>query len=166
MSQFHIVLMVVGQCHWWCLNSNPGTIWICKRYNWRWRSARFSWVAEKLSIFVGTEQTAVVLYIGGFRHQSWLWLGGAENNGLHIFHCISIALYLCISSLCDLYLYVFCNCICIYIQVCVGKCICILCGCRGVRENNGPNTATQCIAKLVTVTLLLQHKPTPQTLSH
>ena len=87
------------------------TMWICKRYNWRWRSARFSWVAEKLSIFVGTEQTAVVLYIGGFRHQSWLWLGGAENNGLHIFHCISIALYLCISSLCDLYLYVFCICI-------------------------------------------------------
>lgn len=127
-------------------------MWICKRYNWRWRSARFSWVAEKLSIFVGTEQTAVVLYIGGFRHQSWLRLGGAENNGLHIFHCISIALYLCISSLCDLYLYVFCNCICIYIPICVGICICILCGCRGVRENNGPNTATQCIAKLVTVT--------------
>ena len=65
------------------------------------------------------------------------------------------------------HLYVICICIHLNIQICVDDCIydiLYLCGCGGVRENNGPKAGTHCLhcgAKLVTVTL--QHNPTLHT---
>ena len=60
----------------------------------------------------------MVVYIGA----SGTKVGGGENNGLHIFHCISVPLCLCICSRW--------NCICmwflirIYILICICICIC------------------------------------------
>ena len=145
---------------------------ICTGYNLSWGSWQISKILldrqKKGDIFGASEQKAVVVYIGGFRHQSWCWEGGGENNGVHIFHCISIALFLLICSvrnwICLRFLIVFIH---IYIEICVDICIydILYCrGCGGVRENNGPKAGTHCLhcgAKLVTVTL--QHNPTLHT---
>ena len=49
---------------------------------------------KKETFFGGSEQKVVVVYIGA----SGTKVGGGENNGLHIFHCISVPLCLCICS--------------------------------------------------------------------
>ena len=89
------------QCCWWVDDQTAFLHYmklICKD---RWKNEDFlatQWTKGSACVY------------GGFRHQSWLWPGTAENNGLHKFHCISIALYFGICSRCH-------KCICMWFVI-------------------------------------------------